>query len=91
MMFLPKVGTMVTQEQLDASRRITRRRMAWASFVSLLTFGGGVILFGLSGDPEAKRVATMAGPLGIILGSWSTITIGYMAASSFDKRNGVPD
>lgn len=70
---------------LDRSRRLARRKMAWISF-SVVVGYAIVILAGLLLGPAtfAAGLATASGILTTIMGAFVAIILGYLGASAYE-------
>ena len=81
----------VKKDKLDEGRRLSRRRMARISFLFMLL--AAILIVGsvtLGPEPEkaAKAVSTASVVLVSIFGFFTSLVLGYLGASVFEKKKG---
>jgi len=74
----------MTEEEMN-NRFMHRRRIAQWSFALMSLTLLGLIVFALISDGNAQRVANIQWLIGTEAGLWSTLTLGYYAAASYEQ------
>lgn len=69
-------------EKQEASQFKNRRRMAWWSFIMLSVCGIGLIVFAMTSDEAAARVASSSWAYTTLFGVWTSIILAYFGANS---------
>ncbi len=72
----------MSTEKQDANQFKNRRRMAWWSFVLMAIAGIGLLMFAMSSDEAAARVATSSWVFTTLFGVWISIILAYFGANS---------